>query len=207
MKLRLSFLPLLFFAMGCAAKKPATTLHRDELVGKKVAIANVDGPKEARKHVEVALINEVIDQGRFEVLDRTSVREALSVYPHHSDWKRLGDHLKADFILNVKVIHFTVKEREGFDAVEEEDSLLTEESGASEAIRGRRYVKVKGNAGHVRLKMTFFDVGQNKILHDGYGEALETVNSRDNPKGGKMALLEKLTEKAVRNFFETLPNS
>ncbi|GEM_PF-1623947 len=203
---KIAVVPLLFMVISaCSGKKPANKLYSEDLVGKTVAIAQIDAAKESRAHVEVAIINEVIDQGRFEVLDRTTVLDALSTYPDRSDWKRLGDFLKSDFILGVKVVDFTVKERQGYDTIEEDDSLLTEESGSSKTVRGKRHVKVKGNAGKVRLKLTFFDVAQDKVLHEGFGEASETVNSRDNPEGGKMALLERLTAMAVRNFFEALP--
>lgn len=196
----------LILAAGCAGKKPITLLTQENLQDKRVAVAEIDGPKEARKHVEVALANEIIEHGRFQIIDRTTVNDAKVTYPDRSDWKRLGEKVGADYVLGVKILDFSIKEREGYDSVEEEDSLLTEEAKSDEPIVGKRYVKVKGDAGSVRLKMSFYDVAQGKMLQEGVGQASDNLNTRDG-NIRKMDFLESLTAQAVQNFFDSLPKN
>lgn len=171
-----------------------------------MALAEVRGGPESKSHVEVALVNEIIDQGRFEIIDRTSVQEALVSYPDRSDWKRLGGYLKADYILAFKVSEFAVKEKEGYDRVEEEDPSLEAETGNAKTSR---YTKVKGRQGTVSLQGTVFNVVEGRVSYDGMGTAAEDMRVTEGnfSAPGKMQLLEKLTKRAIRDFFENMPRN
>lgn len=185
---------------SCAGKK-TKNLTPAELAGKRVVLAEVKGPKDLQTIVEVGIVNEIIDKGRFEIVDRTTTQKALVTYPDPSDWARLGKKLKADYVLSVDAKDSDINEHEGYDRVEEEDSVLAEERGQSSAI-GARYVRVKSFEGSVNLHFQFFDVAQGKITFDDVGVAEETVHSREAQMPGKMAFLEKLVTHAVSDFFK-----
>lgn len=194
---------LMLSAAGCASKK--AKLNLDDLVTKKVALAEIEGPKDARQQVEVSIVNEIISNGRFEIVDRATVAEARVIYPHESDWQRLGKKVGADFIFAVTVKDFSVKEREGYDdIVNENDTEMREEQRSSEKMSSTRYEKVKGLTGHVALECKFFDVEKNQMRYAGSGEATETLNTRDKGFNGKLSLLERLSKLAVTGFFEKM---
>lgn len=177
-----------------------------------MALAEIKGGVESRNHIEVALVNEIIDRGRFEIVDRTTVQKALATYPTEADWQGLGQKIGADYILAFRVDSFDVNERQGYDKVEEEDSALAEELGTDEAV-ATRYVKVKSYQGNVTLQGRFFDVAFDRVSYEGKGMATEAIASNDlsTKKGArsemprKMQLLEGLSQKAVRDFFEQMP--
>lgn len=193
------------FLAGCAHKKTIQPVTLSNLVDKHVALAEVKGSVESVKHVEVAIINEILDHGRFMIVDKATVQDALSIYPTESDYEGLGKKVGADYVLGVKIKNFDIKERQGYDKVVTEDSVLTEESGEKKPVMGTRYVKVKSFEGLVKLECTFFDVLANKVTYQGIGEATATENSRDKKYMGKMDLLERLSGQAITDFFEKVP--
>ncbi|MBI3542568.1 MAG: hypothetical protein HY075_04760 [Deltaproteobacteria bacterium] len=182
-----------------------------QLINKQVALAEVKGSPESVKHVEVAIINEILDKGRMQIVDHATVQDALVAYPTEHDYGRLGKKVGADYVLAVKIKNFDINEREGYDKVTEEDSVLAEESGERGAkVLGTRYEKVKGWNGLVKLQCTFFDVAADKVTYEGFGEAADTWNTRDKDKHekgymGKMQLLEQLAGRAITDFFEKIP--
>lgn len=153
----------------------------------------------------MALVNEILDHGRFEIVDRKTVQDAKATYPTEADWKRLGEKVGADYILSVRIAEFKIDEHQGYDKIEEEDSVLTEESGESKPVIGKRYQKVKAYEGRVKLDMKLFDVAQDKVAYQGIGEASELMNSRDKSLPRKMQFLESLTHKAVNDYFNKMP--
>lgn len=190
---------------ACSHKKPRPELTRAHLRDKAVALVSVSGAKEARLQVEIALVNEVIDEGRFRIIDRKTVQEATVAHPHEADWGRLGKELKADYLLAVDVLDFKTDKREGYDAVEEKDSLLSAEHHESSDKKWRKLYKVRAREGFVRLRLRFFDVSRGLVTFQGESEATETHNSRDGDLPRAMKLMETLTAKAFRSYFERLP--
>lgn len=178
-----------------------------QLQSKRVAMTEIKGSPEEVKHVEVAIINEILDRGRFQIVDKATVQDALVAYPTESDYEGLGKKVDADYVLAVKVKDWVVDERKGYDKVESEDSVLEQESGEKgKKVVGTRYVKVKGWRGRVKLECDFWDVGAGKMTYSGFGEASDTWNSRDHQDYmGKMQLLEQLSAKAITDFFEKIP--
>ena len=199
------FLVSQFLFTACSHKKDVKPFSRNELQSKRVALAKIDGEDASKVHVEVGIVNEILDEGRFEIVDRNTVQDAMITYPDDSDWQRLGRKIGADYIMAVRVLDFKIDERKGYDAVHEEDSVLEEESGEDKPITSTRYVKVKSYDGLVRLKIKFFDVAADKISYEGIGSAEEKLNSRDGELPGKMEMLEKLTRQAVADYFNKMP--
>lgn len=193
------------FLQGCAHKKTVERVTLRNLQSKRVALAEVKGSKESIKHAEVAILNEILDRGRFQIVDRATVQEALVSYPTEQDWSGLGRKTGADYVLSINVKNFDIKERKGYDAVTEEDSVLTEESGSSKPVVGTRYVKVKSYEGLVKLACKLYDVAAGQMTYEGEGLATETKNSRDADFPRRMQLLESLSGKAINDFFEKIP--
>jgi curli biogenesis system outer membrane secretion channel CsgG len=190
---------------SCSHSKKAPQITLSELKNKKVALAEVRGAKEARTQVEVAIVNEIIEQGRFQIIDRATVANALVEHPTEGDWQRLGQALGADIIFSVDVVEFKTDQRTGYDAIEEEDSLLSEEHRESRKKKWRKLYKVRQREGYVKLNMRFFDVAQGRVISEGPAEASASHNSRDGDTPRAMKLLETLTSKAVRSYFDGLP--
>jgi len=184
----------------CAHKEKKTSSNL-EIQKKRVALAEVKGPKEAKTHVEVALVNEIIGKGHCEIVDRATVQGALTIYPTPSDWVRLGKKIGADYILAIQVHQFEVKEREGLDRIEEEDSVLTAEAKSSEPVMAARYVKIKSYEGVVTLEFQFFDVDKNQSRSQMKTTTKESLNSRDAPLPSKLEFLDLLTTKTIQKFF------
>jgi hypothetical protein len=193
------------FLIGCAHKKTVEQITQDQLQSKRVALVEIKGADEATAHVEVAVLNQIRDKGRFEIVDKPSVQDALVIYPDESDWQRLGKKVGADYLLSIKVVEFNVLERAGLDRVKEEDPVLEQESGEKKKVIASRYVKVKSYQGDVRLSCIFYDVKENAIVYQGLGVASDTLNSRDGALPGKLHFLEQVTAKAMDNFFERIP--
>lgn len=189
---------------GCSHKKDIKQLSKEDLQSKRVALVEIKGAPESKNQVEIAIINEILEHGRFEIVDRVTVQDALTTYPTESDWKRLGDKVDADYIMSVRIAEFKVDERQGYDKLVEEDSVLAEEAGQTKPMMGTRYQKIKAYSGFVRLNIIMFDVDQNAIIYQGAGQASETQNSRDMKLPGKMKLLETLAHRAVTDFFEKM---
>ncbi len=176
------------------------------LRGKIIALAEVRGSKEARDLVEVALVNDIIEKGSLYVVDRATVAEALTAYPAENDRQRLGKKVGADYVLTLAIEEFKVVDRQGLDAVEEEDSVLTEEWREKKPVIAKSYKKVRGVEGIVRLRFDFLEVGTGENAYSGAGEARETFNSRERDLPRKMQLLESLTSQAVSDFFAKMPH-
>ena len=190
---------------GCA-HKPKQLTQRD-LRNKTVALVDVDGAKEARLQIEVSLVNEVITQGRFQLVDKKTVDDALVEAPHESDWPRLGRALGADLILAIHVDEYLTRKRTGYDVNEEEDSILSEENREARDTKWKKYSKVKAIEGHVKFTLKFYDVAAKKMLFQGPTEAEKSFNSRDTELPRSMKLLETLTTEALKKFFDGLPES
>lgn len=207
-------------SVSACSKKKTDTLTRRSLEGKRVAVATIEGgDSTTKKIIEVALVNEIVDKGRFEIVNREDVQKALENYPAASDRVRLGKYLHADYVLDIMAEEFKVTDRSGLDEVIEADPVMKEEWHSKDDVVAKKYVKVKSEEGRVKLKFTFVDVasgtgdaGSGAKALSAMGSATDTRTARltgDKKTGGelpgKLALLEELSGKAVQNFFEKLP--
>ncbi len=202
-KLFLISIAVYMLGIGCA-KKHTDEFNARSLTGKNVAIAHIDGPKEARHFVEIAIVNEVIAAGRFSVVDRTATQEAMVDYPALNDRQKLGKKLGADYVLSVHIDDYKVVDRQGYDKVEEEDSVLAEEMHESN-VKTNHYYKVKASDALVKLYFSFVNVQTGEVQFTGTGTSSLRIDSRDAKNMGKMHLLEEATTDAVHRFFESLP--
>lgn len=200
---KIIILTFLILSFGCA-KKHTDEFNARSLTGKNVAIAHIDGPKEARRFVEVAIVNEVIANGRFAVVDRIATQEAMIDYPAINDRQKLGKKLGADYVLSVQIDDYKVVDRHGYDQVEEEDSVLAEEMHESE-VKTKKYYKVKASDALVKIYFSFVNVQTGEVQFSGTGSSSLRIDSRDTKNMGKMHLLEEATNDAVHRFFESLP--
>jgi hypothetical protein len=190
-------------AAGCAsAKKTVPELSRME--GKKVALIEVDGEDTPRKVVEVALVNQLVERGSFELIGKREVQAARDhVDQGVRDWKGIARRAGAEVALKAKVLEFSADTREGYSSEQVEDSQLAEETGTDG--KTERVYKVKGMHGKVRVQLTFFELATNDE-RVGVAEADEVVKAEGN-KGGihlppKLRFLETLSNQAFKNFFE-----
>lgn len=196
---------LFLVSQGCGHKKDLKPFQTQQLQSKQIALAEIRGAAGAKKQVEVALVNEIIEEGRFQIVDRATVQEALTAYPHESDWQRLGQKVGADYVMSLEIAEYGVRERQGHDKVEEDDSQLAADYGTTKPMKATRYVKVKSFEGFVKVNGLFFDVAENAIVYKGAGTASRVQSSRGAAPLGKLRLLEDLSAKAIRNFFENMP--
>lgn len=191
-------------ATGCSGKKKKDTVELSELKGKHVALMAVDGESTAKKVVEVALINQLVKNGTFIIVNKRDV-EAARKRPEIDpmDWKRVAEAAGADLALNAKVLKFSADTQEGYSEEEVEDSQLAEERG--DDGKTKRVYKVRSMKGEVEVELQFADV-KNEDLKRGvaHGEDTVTVEAKDSAAHLPPALrfLEKIANKAFEEFFE-----
>ncbi|MGZ3688030.1 MAG: hypothetical protein ACXWPM_03620 [Bdellovibrionota bacterium] len=192
-------------AVACShAKKKTPELN--SMLGKRVALVDVDGEETPKKIVEVALINQLVQKGTFELISKQDVDAARNVPEQDPrDWKGIARRAGAELALRAKVLTFDGTENEGYSAIEEEDSQLAAEGG-EEARKTQRVVKVKSLTGHVKVDLMFTDLltgetktgtaeAEDRVVEDARNEAIHLPP--------KLRYLEQLSNKAFKDFFES----
>lgn len=197
---KLLVLSCLVLALVSCSKKKKADGEVYNLESKQVALLEIKGPKEARKLTEVGIINEVIQNGRFQILDKRTVAEAAATFPTSERWQDLGRKIGADYVMEVRIPTYDAQTREGFDSVDENDSVLAEEHHETEK-QGRRYVKVRGTVAKITLDFRFFDVAKNEMTIQKSITKEKAYDSRDTGNIRKMHIMEGLIEDALREFF------
>ncbi|MGE4233779.1 MAG: hypothetical protein AB7F43_10655 [Bacteriovoracia bacterium] len=188
---KLTFLILLSL-VGCSHTRKAVELNSH----KRVALVEIEGPKEARNQLEVSLINRVIESGDFELVDQHATSAAKSEYPTKNQWPDLGRKVDADYLLSLKVTQFNIKEHQGLDRVQEEDSLLAQEQRDPDAAHTTNYKKVKTLEGLFSVQATFFDVKRKNTAFETQAHAEQTIGSTSSGMR-RLQLLEKLSNKVI----------
>lgn len=170
--------------MAACASPPKTTPELSTLLGRKVALVEVRGEPTAAKIVEVALVNELVKDGTFELINKREGRTG------------------AEFLLQINVIDFTATENTGYDRLEVEDSQLKAETGQA---RTERLVKVKSLKGVVRCEFQFTNVASGET-RTASAEATETFVANEEQGSirlpPRLRFLEQIAQKAVHRFFE-----
>ncbi|MGE0616690.1 MAG: hypothetical protein AB7P04_13735 [Bacteriovoracia bacterium] len=199
---------LLFLAAltACAGAQKKTKPELDALVGKKVALVDVDAEPTQRNIVEVALVNQLVKKGTFILVSKQDY-EAAKARPEigPGDWKKAAQAAGADFALQAKVLQFDAKEHEGYSREEVYDSQLAEERGEKEGKTQRLY-KVKSLEGKIRVRIQFDDLKQ-EDTRVAVAEKSDRAQA-DNRKGAihlpeKIRFMEALANAAFDEFFET----
>lgn len=193
---------------GCASPGPKKT--EPELaryLGRKVALCGIEGEESARQIVEVALVNQLMKHGSFELVPRNEIDQARrdpDIDPS-SAWqvaKRAG----ADVALTARVLEMRATEREGYSAVEEEDSQLAAERGRKRG-KARRLFKVKTLEGEVKVELRFRDVAGGEKGDERHAVAFASDIAEASAEKSaihlppRLGFLEQITQRAFADFF------
>lgn len=186
------------------AKKNKTNPALAEMTGKKVALVSIEGEDTARRVVEVALINQLVQRGTFILVSKQDV-EAARTAPQQDprDWNGIAKRTGADYALRARVIQFQADQNEGYSSDTVYDSQLAEEQGTDG--KTERVYKVKSLDGHVRVELQFIRLSDNDT-RIGFANADEKVEA-DAQKTAihlppSLRFLEKLSNKAFKEFFD-----
>lgn len=191
-------------ALASCSSSPKTKPELSTLVGKKVALIAVEGEETARRVAEVALVNQLVKSGDFDLLARQDVeksRAALGV--DTTSPVAIARGAGADLALVARVVRFETQERSGYSKEKINDSQLEAETGNGQT---ERLYKVRALDGDVAMELVFTDVATGEVRR---AEAArkETVTVEDRARREslppRLRFLEKLTNEAFAEFFAT----
>jgi len=208
---RFLIIMLLGALTSCSSGPKRSTPKLSEMVGKKVALVEIDAEPSTRLSVEVSLVNELISRGSFVLINKADLEKAKQDPTlHPTDTAALGRKVGADYTLKTKVLAYSADETAGYVKVRVEDSQLAAEQG-EKARWTEKPVKAKSLVGTVHLEMEFTDLAKLEkdpadAVKSGPAVAMERIDATEE-KGAiklppKMSFLDKLTRQAVRKFFE-----
>lgn len=195
----------LSLGMGCSSTpKKSDLVSLADLHGKKVALVSVEGEDSARKIAEVALINQLVKHGTFELVSKGAVEKARTdIDQDPSDWMGLAKRSGADLALRVRVEDFRAEVKEGYSKEEVYDSQLAEENGTDG--KTERVFKAKALEGDVKFALKFTDLGT-KITTHGTAEASDRVEANARTSAvrlpPRLRFLENLSNTAFKKFFD-----
>ncbi len=206
MVLRISFftlLALLGLSWSACSSAPRKTPELSALIGKRVALVDVEGEPSERKIVEIALINQLVKRGSFIVIAKNEVEEAKAAYDSDStNWLEIAKKAGADVALKAKVLEFSGTTTEGYSEEEINDSQLEAERGDG---HDKRVYKVKALRGKVSVELSFGRLDQDDVrigIATEAGEVIEESRTKAARLPPKMRYLESLANEAFRDFFE-----
>lgn len=192
----------LVWASGCASVKKKEP-ELDELVGKKVALIDVDGEETARKVVEVALVNQLIQNGTFILVPKAEIlraRDAADLKP--TDWQELTRRVGADYALRAKVLEFDTQVSEGHNTESVYDSQLEAETGNGKM---QRVFRAKVLEGKVRVELSFvriFDGDTRTAIAEAQDRIMKEAKTEAIHLPPPLRFLEDLANRAFKEFFE-----
>jgi hypothetical protein len=199
-------LALGFALTGCShAKKKDVALS--EMLGKKVALISIDGEETARKVTEVALINQLVQHGSFDLVSKQDVEKArIAPDQDPMDWIGIARRSGADYALKAKVIQFDATEHQGYSSEKVEDSQMAQDMGEDHRMTDQIY-KVKSLAAKVQIELAFAKTDpKDPDLRTGIAESEETATSGTRTEAPhlppSLRFLEQLEGKAFAKFFE-----
>jgi hypothetical protein len=190
---------------ACSGKKVRTTPELAKLEGKKVALVEVDGEETARNIVEVALVNQLVRTGYFELVSKQDLQAArIAVDVDSSNPMAVARKAGADYALIAKVLAFDANEKQGYSEEKVHDSQLEKETGNGETTR---VYKVKRLDGHVAVELDFTDVRPSKNdTRSAVAEKTDQVIAEGKDEAAhlppRLRFLEKLSNQAFQEFFE-----
>jgi hypothetical protein len=194
------------FLAGCSGKKVRTTPELSKLEGKKVALVEVEGEETARNIVEVALVNQLVRTGYFELVSKQDLQAArVAVDVDSSNPIAVARKSGANYALIAKVLAFDANEKQGYSEEKVHDSQLEQETGNGETTR---VYKVKRLDGHVAVELDFTDVRPKEKgeTRSAVAEKTEQVTAEAKTEAAhlppRLRFLEKLSNEAFQEFFE-----
>jgi len=198
------------FFVSCSTTKKNSVPELSSLKGKKVALVDVDGEETARKVIEVALINQLVQRGTFILISKQDVQQArIAPEQDPTDWKGIARRAGAEVALRAKVVRFDAQEQTGTMTEEVYDSQLAAEQGTDG--KTQRVYRVKSLEGNVQVQLEFTTlVPSGKVLEDptrfALAEAQEKVVESEKNSSIHLPLrlrfLENLANNAFKDFFE-----
>ncbi len=200
-KVTLGLLSVLTLASCAGAKKKTPELSQME--GKKVALVSVEGEETARKVIEVALVNQLVQHGSFILVSKQEIQKAKDAHDFKpGDWKDLTKRVEADYALKAKVLAFDADIHEGHDKAETEDSQLEAETGNGKT---EQVFRVKVLDAKVRVQLDFIRIFDDDV-RSGVAEATDFVRAEAKTEAihlpPKLRFLEDLANKAFKEFFD-----
>jgi hypothetical protein len=193
------------FAAACSSA-PKRAPELGKLAGRKVALVEVEGEPTARRVVEVALVNQLLRRGTFELLSRQDVENARTEAGQDpTDWRGIARRAGADWALRAEVVRFSAEEHQGYSSQQVEDGQLAAERGEADR-RTERVFKVRSLEGDVGIGLTFAELKTGE-LRQAVAEARDRAVSDETGAGAprlppRLRFLERLTEEAFRRFFD-----
>jgi hypothetical protein len=196
-------------AVGCAHARKKTP-ELSDMLGKKVALVSVDAEDTQRKVTEVALINQLIKNGSFDLVSKQDVEEARkNVNQDPTDWVGIARRAGADYALRAKMLEFDATERQGYSSEQVDDSQMKQDMGQfmKDDEKTERLYKVKSLVGKVRVQLDFSKTDpQDPDLRSAVAEASDSVTVEGKSEAAhlppKLRFLEKLENEAFAKFFE-----
>ena len=201
---KLSLLALcLVWLTGCASGKKKSEEIFPELVGKKIALASIEGEDSAKKIAEVAVINQLVKKGSFILISKQDFEEARRA-PNQdpSDLEGAARKAGADYALFIEIAQFDGKVRQGYSEEEVIDTQLAEEMGTDG--KTQQVFRVKSLQGIVQFDLRFVNLLTHEVK-TGTAHAEKTVN--ENARNSAIHLppvlrfLEDLSNTAFNEFF------
>lgn len=191
---------------GCSGKKVRTTPELSRLEGKRIALVDVEGEETARNVIEVALVNQLVRTGYFELVSKQDLEAArVAVDVDSSKPLAVARKAGADYALTAKVLAFDAVEKQGYSEEKVHDSQLEQETGNGETTR---VYKVKSLDGHVAVELDFTDVrpSEKGDVRSAVAEKSEQVTAEAKDEAAhlppRLRFLEKLSNDAFQEFFE-----
>lgn len=194
------------YLAGCSSASKRTTPELSQLEGKKIALVEVEAEPTTRRIVEVALVNQLMKRGTFELISKQDL-DAARRKPETKldDDAEIARAAGADYALTAKVLEFDATTREGYSKETVEDSQMAAERGEKERMTERVY-KVKSLTGKVRVELSFLPTNSGD-KRSAVAEAENVVTAEAKTSAArlppKMRFMEELTNQAFAKFFDT----
>jgi len=196
-------------AGGCSHAKKKTP-ELSEMLGKKVALLSLDREATSRGVTEVALVNQLIKNGSFDLVSKQDVEKARhSVNQDPTDWIGIARRSGADYGLKARVLEFDATEREGYSSEMREDPQLQADMGQfmKDGDKTERMYKVKSLTGKVRVQLDFQKTDpKDPDLRSAVAEAEDSVTAEAKSEAAhlppRLRFLEQLENQAFAKFFE-----
>jgi hypothetical protein len=196
-------------AAGCSSARKKTP-ELSEMLGKPVALISVEGEQTARSVTEVALVNQLIKHGSFELVSKQDVEKARQAPDQDpTDWIGIARRAGAEYGLRAKVLEFDATERQGYSSEQKEDPRLEQDMGSlmKKGQKTERVYKVKSLTGKVRVQLEFAKTDpKDPDLRTAVAEAEDSVTVEAKTEAAhlppRLRFLEKLENEAFAKFFE-----
>lgn len=202
-----SSLSILFLTLFACSSTPKTTPELGKLRGKKVALVEIEGEQTSKAVVETALVNQLVSNGTFILVNKREVDAARAVaHQDPTDWKGIARGAGADLAMRVKVLKFHAEEKQGYSSEIIDDETLEAETGDGKT---ERLYKVRALEGSVLFEISFYDL-EKLDLRTATAASQDRVIAESRTRAARLPprlrFLEELSNKAFADFFKQYSN-